>query len=190
MPCFLSIVEFSVLDLFDSLDSQLKKLYPETKRKPQLKQGAAKAPVSSFVRYNSWIDAHKFVIAAEMVEFVSQMRTSTRLLAQAGLLGAEDASTGHLLEDDSVCSGSVEMTDEDDEYLDRGNSDSDVEVEEYTASAEDAVVLEESDNEVSEEKSVDDEEPFDEESEIDEVAAEAAYLRQLQDEAFESELRK
>lgn len=183
-------MEFSVLDLFDVLDSQLKKLYPESKRKPQSKQGG-RAPTTSFVRYNSWVDAHAFVVATEESEFLSQTRTSTRLLAQAGLLGAEGASTGDLLEEDTVGSGSVDISDEEEESID-GDSISDDECESI-ASAEDAVEAEESDRESLEEEEEDEEsdgEHFNIENEIDEEAAEQAYLRQLQDEAFESELRK
>jgi regulator of nonsense transcripts 2 len=181
-------VEFSVLDLFDVLDSQLKKLFPETKRKPQSKQGE-KTPATSFVRYNTWIEAHNFVIATEEAECLSQARTCNRLLAQAGLLGAEDASTGDLLEDETVDSGSVEMSDEEEESLDEVESISEGGDAESVASGEKADEFEGSNCDSSEEDS-DDDEPSDEEDGINEAAAEEAYLRQLQDEAFESELRK
>lgn len=178
----MSAVEFSVLDLFDALDSQLKNV--ESKRRPQTKQ--SKASEKSFVRYSSWIDAHKFVVAAEEEEVLSLARTRTRLLAQAGLLGAQDASASDLLEDDTVGSGSVEMYDNEDESLD-GESDEEVEANEVDV--DDTFQAEESDNK-SEDESESDEEPVDEQDEADQAAAEEAYLRQLQDEAFESELRK
>lgn len=141
----------------------------ESKRRPQTKQ--AKATEKSFVRYSSWIDAHKFVIAAEENEVLSLARTRTRLLAQAGLLGAQDASASDLLEDDTVGSGSVEMFDDEDESLD-GESDEELEA----AEVHDAVRAEESDNK-SEDESESDEEPIDEQDEADQVAAEEAYLR-------------
>lgn len=171
-------MEFSVLDLFDALDSQLKKLYPDSKRKPHSKQ--AKAQATPFVRYSSWIDAHKFVVAAEEAEVLSLARTRTRLLAQAGMLGAQDASTGDLLEDDTV--GSMEMSDEE-ESMD-GNSVSDEEAE--GSIVDDVADADESDNESDIESEGDDEQAEMEAA----AAAEEAYIRQLQDEAFESELRK
>lgn len=171
-------MEFSVLDIFDALDSQLKKLYPESKRKPQAK--LAKSPVTSFVRYSSWIDAHKFVIAAEEAEVLSLSRARIRLLAQAGMLGAHDASTGDLLEDDTVGSDSIEMSDE--ESLEDGDNPSD---DDNESVRDDAVGAEESGNESNGSES--DQNDDDDQAEIE---AEEAYLRQLQDEAFESEIRK
>ena len=167
------------------MDSQLKKLYPESKRKHQSKQTASKAPVTSFKRYNSWIDAHKFVVEEEEAAISSLARTKIRLLAQAGMLSSQDASAGDLLEDDTVGSASMEMSDEEDESLDGGESVSDEEGDDLKT--EGANEAEESGSE-SEEGS--DEELIDDQEEIDQAAAEDAYLRQLQDEAFESELRK
>jgi regulator of nonsense transcripts 2 len=180
-------VEFSVLDLFDALDSQLKKLYPEPKRKPQAKQAASKSPATSFIRYSSWIDAHRFVVAAEEDEVLSLARTRTRLLAQAGLLGSQGTSTGDLLEDDTV--GSVEMSDEEEESINGDESVSSSNGDESVAEGSVEVEAKESDSEPDDDSEVD-EGIVDDQDEIDDAAAEEAYLRQLQDEAFESELRK
>ena len=180
-----STVEFSVLDLFDALDSQLKKLQPDSRRKPQ---AATKSSAASFVRYSCWVDAHKFVVAAEEADVLSLARTKTRLLAQAGILGSQGTSTGDLLDDDTVGSGSIEMSnDEEEDSIDDGESDSDVEDEKSVKG--DVVEVDVSGSE-SEEESDDDEDPIDDQDEIALASAEEAYIRQLQDEAFESELRK
>lgn len=179
-------VEFSVLDLFDALDSQLKKLQPDSRRKPQ---AATKSSAASFVRYSCWVDAHKFVVAAEEADVLSLARTKTRLLAQAGILGSQGTSTGDLLDDDTVGSGSIEMSndDEEEDSIDDGESDSDVEDKKLVKG--DVVEVDVSGSE-SEEESEDDEDPIDDQDEIALASAEEAYIRQLQDEAFESELRK
>lgn len=198
-----SDVEFSVLDIFDGLDSQLRKLAPkESRRGPNSKSSGQKASAASFERYTTWLDAHNFVIAAEEAETLSGARASTRLLAQAGLLVAEDSSNqeieGELLEED--LENSVGMS-EDDETLDsvkdsmEGDSDDESNDDSSAASEAEGESVDgdsdesDSDSE-SEGESEEDEESFAEEDEIDQASSEAAYLRQLQDEAFESELRK
>merc|ERR1711966_150657 len=177
-------VEFSFLDLFDTLDSGLKKIsFVGGKSK--------KVPSVSFVRYNSWLDAHQFVVAREQIRTLDEARDRVRILAQAGLLGADDASIadGDLLDGDA---DSVGMSDEE-ESLEKdrveGNSDDDS-VGESVASGEEVDAV--NDNESESVSSDDGEESIndDEVDELEEAAAEAAYLRQLQDEEFESELRK
>ena len=145
----------------------------------------------SFVRYNSWLDAHQFVVAREQIRTLDEARDRVRILAQAGLLGADDASIadGDLLDGDA---DSVGMSDEE-ESLEKdsveGNSDDDS-VGESVASGEEVDAV--NDNESESVSSDDGEESIndDEVDELEEAAAEAAYLRQLQDEEFESELRK
>lgn len=160
-----------MLDLFDTLDSQLKKGSSSKK----------KSPAASFHRHSTWLEAHNYVVAAEKANYLDDARTKTRLLAQAGIMGTENASVemdGDLLDDDM---GSVEMSDDDEESSDEESDDesvADSDSSDKEADAEgDSDIDSESDNE-SEES--DDEDDFDH----------AAYMRQLQDEAFESELRK
>ena len=161
-------VEFSVLDLFDTLDSQLKRGSTSKKKSP-----------TAFHRHNSWLEAHNNVVTTEKAKYLDSARTKTRLLAQAGIMGTENASgeiDGDLLDDDM---GSVEMSDD-------GSSDeeSDESIAESVESSEkEADIDVDSDNESdsgNESGESDDEDDFDH----------AAYMRQLQDEAFESELRK
>lgn len=161
-----------MLDLFDSLDSQLRG-GSSSKKKTQ-------AP--SFQRHSSWLEAHNYVIAAEKARYLDDARTKTRLLAQAGIMGTEHASgdmVGELLDDEM---DSMEMSDDDE-----GSSDGESEVESVASSVDssdkEADVAVDSDNDAesaNESEESDDEDDFDHE----------AYMRQLQDEAFESELRK
>lgn len=174
-----------MLDIFDALDSELKRI----------SSGKSKQASSvSFARYNSWFDAHEFVVEAEKTKALDGARVKVRLLAQAGLLGADDASIsdGSLLDGDG---DSIEMSDE--ESLDKdtvgGDSDDESGEEESVASREVAADGAADDNESESGSSEDGEESSDEDEEgdeFDEAAAEAEYLRQLHDEEFESELRK
>lgn len=174
-----SDVEFSVLDLFDALDSELKKISSGGGKNK-------KAAAASFVRYNSWLDAHQFVVTAEKTKILDEARVKVRVLAQAGMLGADDASItdGDLLDEDV---DSVEMSD-DEESLDKDSVEGDLDDD----SVEESVAADLADDNNSQSSSSDNEELSDDEEGdgIDEAAAEAAYLRQLQDEEFESELRK
>mmetsp|Transcript_29365 Transcript_29365/g.56176 ORF Transcript_29365/g.56176 Transcript_29365/m.56176 type:complete len:882 (+) Transcript_29365:2-2647(+) len=197
-----SDVEFSVLDIFDGLDSQLKKIAPKDNRRgPNSKNSDQKTSAASFERYTSWLDAHNFVIASEEEEKLSDARASARLLAQAGLIRTEDSANhemeGDLLEEDME--NSVEMSDDDetlDSVKDSMEGDSDEESDESSAASEvegesvDGVSDENDSDSESDGESDEDEESFAEGDEIDQAASEAAYLRQLQDEAFENELRK
>lgn len=194
-------MEFSVLDIFDGLDSQLKKIAPKDSRRGQnSKNTDQRASAASFERYTTWLDAHNFVIAAEEEETLSDARASTRLLAQAGLLEAEDSGNeemeGDLLDED--IENSVEMSDDEtlDSVKDSMEGDSDEESDESSTASQvegesaDGDSDENGSDSESDGESDEDEESFAEGDEIDQAASEAAYLRQLQDEAFESELRK
>lgn len=167
-----SVVEFSVLDLFDTLDSQLKKSSSSKK----------KALAVSFHRHNSWLEAHNYVISAEKAKCLDDARTKTRLLVQAGIMGTENSSgdiDGDLLEDDL---GSMDMSDDDERSTDGESDDESVagSVESSDKEADDECDNDDSESDNESEDSDDDEDDFDHE----------AYMRQLQDEAFESELRK
>jgi regulator of nonsense transcripts 2 len=164
-------VEFSVLDLFDALDSQLKKGSSSKK----------KSLASSFHRHSTWFEAHNYVVAAEKAKFLDDARTKTRLLAQAGIMGTENASgemDGDLIDDDMDIVG---MSDDDEESSD-GESDDESVADSVDSSEIEADAEGDSDNDSDSgnESEDSDDDDFDH----------AAYIRQLQDEAFESELRK
>ena len=166
------------MDLFDALDSELKKISSSSKK------------TTSFVRYNCWLDAHQFVVVAEKNKTLDEARVRIRVLAQAGLLGADDASIsdGDMLDEDD---NTAEMSDEEasvGKESVEGESDNESVAEEPVPDAE-----MEDDKSVSSESSDDDDDDTSDEEEgdeADEAAAEEAYTRQLEDEAFESELRR
>ncbi len=165
-------IEFSLLDTFDAIESNLKLVKKENKR------------ATSIVRYQTWLDAHNAVVAAEENEMKNQMRSRNRLLAQAGIVAGspddvgvdEDFDDEELLDDASVDDMSVNSMDDENtlENSDGGMSDDD--------SSDD----EDSEEETDEEE---DEELPEEEDEGDEVALQEEHMRKLEDEAFERELR-
>jgi regulator of nonsense transcripts 2 len=107
-------------------------------------------------------------------------------LAQAGLVGADDASIsdGDLIGDDG---DSMEISDEEESDKESVEAESDDESVEESGAESDIAG-----DDRSESSSNDDEDmSYDEEGDdVDEAAAEVAHLKQLQDEEFESELRK
>jgi len=174
-----SKVEFSILDLFDTLDSYLKKSAPIGGKS---KKAMTAAALTTLVRYNSWLDAHQFVLAAEKTKRLDEARDRARVLAQAGLLGA---GVGDLLDEDE---GSTVSSDDEEceKEVIEGESDDNSAVE----SVAEGDIADELGSESSSSSSDDDLSDYEEEDEINDADAEAAYLKQLQDEEFESELRK
>lgn len=174
-----SKVEFSILDLFDTLDSYLKKSSPVGGKS---KKAMTAAALTTLVRYNSWLDAHEYVLAAERNKRLDEARDIARVLAQAGLLGA---GVGDLLDEDE--SSTVISEDEESEKGgNEGESDDDSAAESFA----EGDIADELGSESSSSSGDDDLSDYEEEDDINDADAEAAYLKQLQDEEFESELRK
>uniref|UniRef100_A0A7S4UWP3 MIF4G domain-containing protein n=1 Tax=Ditylum brightwellii TaxID=49249 RepID=A0A7S4UWP3_9STRA len=165
---------------------------------------AAAVTIVGFKRYVSWIDAHNATVAAEDSDYQLEARAKARLLAQGGVRvpematsaaeeemdvilndELEDSVVNSVYDDESIDSKSF-MSESDD---DSGDDDSSATDSNDDSSVEDASddESEGSEDETGEE---DDDMYDDEEEEIDEAAAQEAYLRQMQDEAFERELRK
>ncbi len=171
-------MEFSILDLFDTLDSYLKKSSQVVGKSKKTLTTAYR----SLVRYNSWLDAHQFVLAAERNKRLDEARDRARVLAQAGMLGA---GVDVLLDEDE---GSTVISDGE-EY-----DKEDIEVESDEDSSVDSVtegdVACEGGSESSSSSGDEDLSDSEEEDEMNDAAAEALYLKQLQDEEFECELRK
>ena len=169
-------MEFSVLDLFDTLDSHLKSSSPADGK-------SKKTTVATLTlsRYHCWLDAHQFVLAAEKNRRLDEARDRARVLAQSGLLRAGDCD---LLDDDD--SSAVISEDEDSRKEIEGGSDDESVVESVT----EGVMTDDRESESSSSSGDVDLSDYEEEDEINDAAAEAAYLKQLQDEEFESELRK
>ncbi len=168
-------IEFSILDTFDIIDSKLKTM--KNDRKKQI----------SSLRYTSWLESHNAVVAAEELDATSEERSKRRLFAQAGL--KVDASDNEIEDDiDDLPENDIHSN----ESLDNGSlhsSDDD----ECDASEDAHSVDDETEgglDEIDEESDEDDEDAtFDQEAN-DEADAHDEYMRKIEDEAFERELRK
>ena len=171
-------IEFSLLDTFDLIESNLRVVKKDNKR------------MALTVRYKTWLEAHNAVIAAEEFEALNQKKARTRLLAQAGIVSASSLDDGiddtfedqELLDDGSVDDLSVNSMG-DDKSID--NSDGSVSEDELSDDNDD-------DTESDEETDEDDDEEMDDDdaaAEELEIAAHELHMRKLEDEAFERELR-
>ena len=193
-------VEFNLLDVFDVIDSRWKE-----KAGGGRHRGKKTADATGFTRYQTWIDAHNATVAVEEAQFLSKQRTETRLLAQAGVVPAGDASvsvagTEELdeLDDDMA----IVSDDEDEASIDDErslNSADEMSVDSNASDGSKATEKADSDeassgSEEDDQEEVGDEEYFDEDEEVDEemdeAAAQEAYMRQMEDDAFEREIRR
>ena len=164
-------VEFSVLDSLDIVDSKMKTVKTDSKKK------------KSLLRFKTWLESHNFVIASEEADALTEERLRQRLLLQAGIKGLGPETSGDL--DESV----------DDEYSFQSHDNESLgqnSIESFGDESED------SENHVSEEDASDQEEgdvvDSDEENDDDTLndaeETEEENMRKLEDEAFERELRK
>jgi len=193
-------VEFNLLDVFDVIDSRWKE-----KAGGGRNRGKKTSDATGFTRYQTWIDAHNATVAVEEAQFLSKQRAEARLLAQAGVVPAGDASvsvagTEELdeLDDDMA----IVSDDEDEASIDDErslNSADDMSVDSNASDGSDASEKADSDEDSSgseedDQEEVGDEEYFDEDEEVneemDEAAAQEAYMRQMEDDAFEREIRR
>jgi regulator of nonsense transcripts 2 len=171
-------VEFALLDTFDSLDSQWKKTTSRDNNPTSKEEG--------FPRYESWIDAHNATVAKEEDQAMTDKRSRARLEALAGV---GEANLDILNDDDLAM---MDAADDDDYYasdVDDTDSEDDIEEEEEAAAAtDDDTETHEDDMDEDEESEVDSDEyeDYDDEEEFDEEA----YMKQLEEEAFEHELRR
>lgn len=188
-------VEFNLLDVFDVLDSQWKEKSSSSRRQSRQENSAG------FTRYPTWLEAHNATVAIEEAQALSKERAEARLLAQAGVVPASDASlagTAELdeLDDEMAIVSDDEEGDEasvdddgslnsaDEMSLDsEGSGGSDTEDDD----GEDESVPEDDDEESSDDDG-DGEDDVDEEAEA--AATEEAHMRQMEDDAFERELRR
>ena len=117
-------VEFSILDLFDFLDSFWKGAEKKEGRSNKnnntniFSGNNSGSGNGGFVRYTNWIDAHNATIAAEESEAMAEARAKARLLAVGG--SAEDAAS--TMEDDKddleSSDGIVLLSEEEDDDVD------------------------------------------------------------------------
>ena len=180
-------VEFALLDIFDAIDSQWRKISNDTKSR---KKGADNT-AQGFPRYRTWLEAHNATVAVEESEALSEERSRRRLdhLAFDHLSadGDETIASDLLDEDD-------DMMEEDDEAsmddaLSMSVDDDHESYEQFSgdeAGEEEAAAVAGDFEDLDEDKDDETEEDEDEEDEFDEDA----YMQQLEAEAFERELRR
>ena len=180
-------VEFSVLDVMDTLDS----CYHEQE---SLKRGennggkhSSKKKEGAFIRYNTWLEAHNVTVAAEEADEMADERAKAKLLLLGGGNTDANAQNDEMLEE-------VDEEDIDDEGSECDRSMK----EDLDQNADEDSILDsatESDNDSSEDDEDDDSEgdednTDDEDDDIDETEAEEARTRRLEEDAFEREIRK
>jgi len=203
-------VEFALLDTFDLLDSTLKNLEKETKK------NSTKNLPAGFRRYKTWLEAHNATVVVEEVNANATAKAEARLLVQAGVQPVQTEMDGASVKTDEMEDSIVVSDDDDDDTLGEDqmsiNSKDDDTLEDIVESGDesgdddssfsgaesnDDASMEGSEDEMdedseedSDEDSDDDDQNYDDDEEIDEVAAQEAYMRQLEEEAFERELRR
>ena len=175
-------VEFALLDTFDIIDSQWRKVLKEQKKK----NGWDSDRSLGFCRYRTWLEAHNATIANEDSDAAVESRANVRLEALAGnsavavevgasdLLNEEDELEEEDYDSDAI---SVDSKDSDDDSIsveEVNNEDGSHDMEDSSFDGD------ESDEDSDESDDEDFEEEFDEET----------YMRQLEEEAFEAELRR
>ena len=201
-------VEFSILDLFDSLDSYLKQL----DKKDVRSSSNNKIIPNGFIRYKNWLDAHNATIKAEESEALAEARAKARLLAVGG---ADDPTINPIDDEEKEELENSDVISDDEEDLGGESDDSENPTETVSedsiggACDESDVTLsddqsegesgsgsgsgsESGDSDEDSDDSDDDSEMDDDEEdeEEDEATAQEMFMRQLEEEAFERELRK
>jgi len=174
-------IEFSILDTFDIIDSRLKSMKKDKKKQvPSL-------------RLKTWLECHNVVVTNEELSAITEEKLTRRLFAQAGLkIETSEHDTGD--DFDEFVEQDLSVNSHDDDSIDNYSSD---ESSEDSVAANSVDDKSEEEIEVESEEEDDDEEADDEEESlendnnmIDEAAFQEVHLRQLEDEAFERELRK
>mmetsp|Transcript_36545 Transcript_36545/g.41100 ORF Transcript_36545/g.41100 Transcript_36545/m.41100 type:complete len:1502 (+) Transcript_36545:86-4591(+) len=176
-------VEFSLLDTFDIIDSHWREALKEQKKKNTGDVDKSEG----FRRYRTWLEAHNATVLNEETEAAIEIRAHVRLeaLAGNGTLAAE-VGAGDILseedeleeeeDDDSATEDGLSLSDHESISVDDGNN-------EETIGDQDESTI---DNDEFDEDSDDSDDDDDSEEEFDEDA----YMKQLEEEAFEAELRR
>jgi regulator of nonsense transcripts 2 len=171
-------VEFSLLDTFDLIDSQWRKVNKES------------GGTQGFPRYLSWLDAHNAVVVNERADAAAENRVKLRLESFTNMVTAdEDATMAHdILNDDDD-----DLLEEDDDVSIDSLAD-DHDSDHFSGDEEGGEVDDESGEEETDDEDHSDEDDSDDDSEDDDESEEEfdeqAYMQQLEDEAFERELRR
>jgi regulator of nonsense transcripts 2 len=186
-------VEFQLLDTFDIIDSQWRKV---SKDGGKSKKNSGDGSGQGFPRYNAWLNAHNATVGAEEAEALAEERARTRLEGLAADIKSVDG-------DETISS---DLMNEDDELMDEDDDDSTEDAlstsakdsinddhEEFQLSGDEGAGDGEEDEEKMDEdddEEEDDDESEDEEGSDEEEFDEEAYMQQLEAEAFERELRR
>ena len=186
-------VEFALLDTFDMIDSQWRKGLKESGKS---KNSGSDEKLQGFPRYKTWLEAHNATVGVEESEALAEQRAKHRL---EGLAADSKSVDG----DGSVSS---DLMNEEEEMMESDDEDSTEDP--LSASGKDSLNDDQSyqqlsgdeagvavDGDESGEEGVDEDEDDDEDDSEDDDASEEefdeeAYMQQLEDEAFERELRR
>lgn len=193
-------VEFALLDTFDSLDSQWKRVVKYTGRN-------SNNPASNengFPRYESWLDAHNATVEFEeadaLFEAQKRARMENSLDDQRSMAStADDELISSVMgDDDTSMSGKSKESVESDAPADVGSSFADGETGRQDWVSDDQVDDDEEDDdddETTEDGSVEsdgdeDDEDIDDDVEEEDEFDEEQQMKQLEEEEFERELRR
>jgi regulator of nonsense transcripts 2 len=195
-------VEFALLDTFDMIDSQWRKVMKELGGKSKKSDGDSDKS-QGFPRYLSWLEAHNLTVATEEAEVTFKDRAKTRLEALGGnkkSADEEETLANYIINDDDDL-----MEEDDDDSLEdplsvsaRDSLNDDHDSDQFLADEDGDEGLEEEQDESqsggSNEEDESDKDASDEDSDDNEASEEEsdeqAYMQQLEAEAFERELRR
>lgn len=198
-------VEFSLLDTFDIVDSMWRKATKDhgaRGAKGKKEPGDADArEEQGFPRYQSWLEAHNATVAAEEEEHLIEAQTRARIEGLAGESTAEnmDHMGGDLLHDDDESLGDDEEDDDDDssaeDHMSLSAKDSVTEdhqfgIESGDEDEDDHSQYDDTSDEESGESDDSDGDTDDEDRSEEDEFDEEAYIAQMEEEAFERELRR
>ncbi|KAL7574238.1 hypothetical protein ACA910_012493 [Epithemia clementina (nom. ined.)] len=179
-PILPTEVEFSLLDTFDAVDSQW--------RKTTKSAGSLDGTDGGFKRYQSWLEAHNATVAAEEAEAVDNEKKRSDLEAIAdSSKSLEDIMTRMI--EQNFDDESISHMDEEEEgslvFSGKGSVHDRSHGDETESENDDADRSDQEDEDLESEN-----EGESDDTESEEIFDEEAYARQLEEEAFERELRR
>jgi regulator of nonsense transcripts 2 len=194
-PLLPAEIEFSLLDVFDSIDSRWKKAQQDgaiNVKKDADVAAADKDQSQGFTRYTKWLDAHNATVAAEEADAVLEARMQAMLESTAG----ESQVDSEMLSVDDMATEDPDDEDSDQESIDDPLSTSakdsyvDEEMESDMDSDEEEKLHESEESEEEESEGSNESEEEEDDMSQEEEFDEEAYMLQLEEEAFERELRR
>ena len=184
-PILPTEVEFALLDTFDAIESQWRRVNKSNQNDKE----------NDFPRYQSWLDAHNAAVAYEETEAAHEKKRRLHMEALADpsntLVDIENLGDQELYDGSQEGSQQGSQLEDDDDDASRSYSiynDEEGEPENEVADEDEERKDPGNDEEEDDEDDEDDYEEDDDEEE--EEFDEEAYMRQLEEEAFERELRR